>query len=91
MVQWLRGHASEPKDHEFESHRCHLMQAYGRRYVQVRPVRPQISHFKNKNKKFNISVTGLHLPIYKMMDMFYIKQCNHCFVAIKQLTLDVIS
>ncbi len=47
MVQWLRGHTSEPKVHEFEPHRCHLVRAYGRRYVQVRPVRPKISHFNN--------------------------------------------
>ncbi len=46
MAQWLRGHASEPKGHEFEPHKSHLVQAYGRRYVQVRPVRPKISHLK---------------------------------------------
>ncbi len=41
-----RGHASESKSHGFESHSCHLMWAYGRRYVQVRPVRPKINHLK---------------------------------------------
>ncbi len=50
MAQWLRGHVSEPKGHEFEPHRCHLVRAYGRLYVQVRPVRPKISHFKNKKE-----------------------------------------
>ncbi len=48
MVQCLRDHASEPN--EFEPHSCHLVQAYGRQYVQVRPVRPKISHFKNNKK-----------------------------------------
>ncbi len=48
MAQWLRGYASELKSHEFEPHRCHLVRAYGRRYVQVRPVRPNISHFPPK-------------------------------------------
>ncbi len=48
MVQCIRGHASEPKGHEFESNSCHLVWEYGRRhgrrYIQVRPVRPKISH-----------------------------------------------
>ncbi len=48
MAQWLSGHTSEPKSHEFEPHRSHQVRAYGRRYVQVRPVQPQISHFKTK-------------------------------------------
>ncbi len=46
-----RGHASESKSHGFESHSCHLMWAYGPRFVQVRPVRYQISHLK----KFKMS------------------------------------
>ncbi len=48
MAQWLRDHATEPKGHEFEPHECHLVRAYGHRYVQVRPVRPKISHSKRK-------------------------------------------
>ncbi len=34
------------KSHGLESHRCHRVRAYGRRYVQVRPVRPKINHFQ---------------------------------------------
>ncbi len=44
-----RGHASEPKGREFESHSCHLVRAHGCRYVQVRPVRPKINHLKKQN------------------------------------------
>ncbi len=44
-----RGHASEPKGREFESHSCHLVRTYGRRFVQVRPVRPKIHHFKKNS------------------------------------------
>ncbi len=48
MAQWLRGQASEPKDYEFEPHRCDLVRAYGLRYFQVRP---KISHLKKNQKK----------------------------------------
>ncbi len=41
-----KGHASEIKGREFESHSCHLVRTYGRLCVQVRPVRPKIRHFK---------------------------------------------
>ncbi len=50
MAQWVGAKPQESKSHGFESHRCHLVQAYGRRYVQVRPVRPKINHFQKQNK-----------------------------------------
>ncbi len=34
------------KSHGFESRRSYQVLAYGRRYVQVRPVRPKINHLK---------------------------------------------
>ncbi len=42
----VRGHASKSKGHGFESHSYHLVRAYGRRYIQVIPVRPKINHLK---------------------------------------------
>ncbi len=44
-----RGQTSESKSHEFEYHGCHLVRAYGRQYVQVRPVRPKLSHLTKYN------------------------------------------
>ncbi len=53
MAQWAGAKSQESKSHGFKSHSCHLVQAYGHRYVQVRPVRFKINHFKKRycNKK----------------------------------------
>ncbi len=38
--------------------------AYGRRYVQVRPGRPKISHFKNKTKITGVNIEYMYYLMY---------------------------
>ncbi len=60
----------ESKSHGFESHSYHLVRACGRRYDQVRPVRPKINHFISFHlKMYHTQIHHLSLMLHCLLLM----------------------